>query len=45
LDLRFRDRLPRASIAATLGMTEDGAKNILQRAKQQLRVCIERKMQ
>ena len=42
LDLRFRDRLPRVEIAARLGMSEDGAKNLMQRAKQQLRTCIER---
>jgi RNA polymerase sigma-70 factor, ECF subfamily len=45
LDLRFRDRQSRSSIASILGMSEDGAKNLLQRAKQQLRVCIERRMQ
>ncbi|HUY33198.1 MAG TPA: sigma-70 family RNA polymerase sigma factor [Pirellulales bacterium] len=44
LDLRFRDRLPRVEIAAKLGMSEDGAKNLMQRAKQQLRTCIERSM-
>jgi RNA polymerase sigma-70 factor, ECF subfamily len=44
LDMRFRDRSSRSEIAAALGITEHGAKNLMQRAKQQLRVCIERKM-
>jgi RNA polymerase sigma-70 factor, ECF subfamily len=43
LDMRFRDRSSRSEIAAALGITEHGAKNLMQRAKQQLRVCIERK--
>jgi RNA polymerase sigma-70 factor (ECF subfamily) len=41
LDLRYRDLRSRAEIAAALGMSPDGAKNLLQRAKQQLRTCIE----
>jgi len=44
LDLRFRDRLPRVEIAARLGISEDGAKNLMQRAKHQLRTCIEGSM-
>ena len=44
LDLRYRDRLPRVEIAARLGISEDGAKNLMQRAKQQLRTCIEGSM-
>jgi RNA polymerase sigma-70 factor (ECF subfamily) len=43
LDMRFRDRSSRSEIAVALGITEHGAKNLMQRAKQQLRVCIERK--
>ncbi len=42
LELRFREEQSRANIAATLGMSEDGAKNLMQRAKQHLRTCIER---
>jgi RNA polymerase sigma-70 factor (ECF subfamily) len=42
--MRFRDRLPRVEIAAELKITEHGAKNLMQRAKKQLRGCIERKM-
>ena len=43
LEMRFRDRLPRAEIADNLGITEHGAKNLMQRAKKQLRACIETK--
>jgi RNA polymerase sigma-70 factor (ECF subfamily) len=42
LDLRFGRQSPRAEIAAALGLSEDGAKNLMQRAKQQLRACIEK---
>jgi RNA polymerase sigma-70 factor (ECF subfamily) len=45
LEMRFQDRLPRVEIAAALKITEHGAKNLMQRAKKQLRGCIERKMQ
>ena len=41
LDMRFRMRESRASIAAALGISEHGAKNLMQRAKQVLRKCIE----
>jgi RNA polymerase sigma-70 factor (ECF subfamily) len=44
LEMRFRDRHSRGEIAAALGVTEHGAKNLMQRAKQQLRECIERKL-
>jgi len=43
LDMRFRDRKRRADIATALNITEHGAKNLMQRAKQQLRKCIESK--
>lgn len=43
LELRFRDDCSRTQIAEALQLTEDGAKNLLQRAKQQLRDCIEAK--
>jgi len=45
LQLRFRDRESRANIAAALEITEHGAKNLMQRAKQKLRACIESKLQ
>lgn len=44
LDLRFKDRRSRVEIAAALGMSEDGAKNLMQRAKQRLRECVQRKI-
>ena len=42
LDLRFGRQAARAEIAAALGLSEDGAKNLMQRAKQQLRACVEK---
>ena len=44
LQLRFRDRQSRTQIAAALEITEHGAKNLMQRAKKQLRDCIEGKI-
>jgi RNA polymerase sigma-70 factor (ECF subfamily) len=43
LEMRFRDKLSRAKIATNLEITENGAKNLMQRAKARLRECIERK--
>ncbi len=45
LEMRFRDRESRTNIAAVLGITEHGAKNLMQRAKKQLRKCVEGKVQ
>ena len=44
LEMRFRDNRPREEIGAALNITEHGAKNLMQRAKQQLRSCIEGKL-
>ncbi|MFN0019105.1 MAG: RNA polymerase sigma factor [Pirellulaceae bacterium] len=44
LELRFREDCSREAIAAALEITEHGAKNLMQRAKQQLRECIESKL-
>lgn len=44
LEMRFRQRLPRKDIAEQLQITEHGAKNLMQRAKKQLRACIEGKI-
>ena len=44
LEMRFRDKLSRVDIANNLEITEHGAKNLMQRAKQKLRDCIEGKM-
>jgi RNA polymerase sigma-70 factor (ECF subfamily) len=45
LEMRFRERGSRANIAAALGISEHGAKNLMQRAKRLLRECIEGKLQ
>lgn len=44
LEMRFRERLPRSEIAGALKMTEHGAKNLMQRAKEKLRACIGSKL-
>lgn len=44
LEMRFRDERTRAEIAARLSLSEDGAKNLLQRAKERLRECLEGKL-
>jgi RNA polymerase sigma-70 factor, ECF subfamily len=43
LEMRFRDGATRESIAAALEISEHGAKNLMQRAKGQLKTCIEKK--
>jgi RNA polymerase sigma-70 factor (ECF subfamily) len=43
LRMRFSDNATREKIAHTLGITEHGAKNLMQRAKLQLRQCLEEK--
>ena len=43
LEMRFGKKESRANIASDLGITEHGAKNLMQRAKQKLRTCIETK--
>ena len=42
LELRFREKRSRTEIAAAMALSEDGAKNMLQRAKVRLRECIEK---
>jgi RNA polymerase sigma-70 factor (ECF subfamily) len=44
LEMRFREERSRTSIAESLEITEHGAKNLMQRAKQQLRSCVEGKL-
>ncbi|MFT5522714.1 MAG: RNA polymerase sigma-70 factor (ECF subfamily) [Pirellulaceae bacterium] len=44
LELLFQERQTRASIADALEISEHGVKNLMQRAKKQLRECIENKM-
>lgn len=45
LEMRFRNDSTRAEIAEALKITEHGAKNLMQRAKQQLRACVESKLE
>ncbi len=44
LKMRFADEASREEIAAALGISEHGAKNLMQRAKHQLRECVESKL-
>ncbi|GAA4431937.1 sigma-70 family RNA polymerase sigma factor [Bremerella cremea] len=44
LQMRFQDHKSRSEIADALEIGEHGAKNLMQRAKQQLRDCIEFKL-
>lgn len=44
LEMRFRGEHTRNEIAEFLAITEHGAKNLMQRAKHQLRECIEQKL-
>lgn len=44
LRLRFADNSCRSSIAEALDISEHGAKNLMQRAKAQLRECVQRKL-
>ena len=44
LRMRFREDASREAIAVALGITEHGAKNLMQRAKSQLRGCVESKI-
>ncbi|MDG2469717.1 MAG: sigma-70 family RNA polymerase sigma factor [Pirellulaceae bacterium] len=45
LKMRFREKRSRLEIAQSLKITEHGAKNLMQRAKKQLRDCVESKSQ
>ena len=42
--LRYRDERTRSQIAEALQISEHGAKNLMQRAKQALRECLERRI-
>lgn len=45
LRLRFAEDSSRQEIANSLGISEHGAKNLMQRAKNQLKECVEKKIQ
>jgi RNA polymerase sigma-70 factor (ECF subfamily) len=44
LEMRFRGESSRVEIAEALDITPHGAKNLMQRAKQQLRTCMDEKL-
>lgn len=44
LRMRFGDESSRSSIAEALDITEHGARNLMQRAKQQLRDCVQQRL-
>lgn len=44
LKLRFVDNTPRAEIGNALGISDHGARNLMQRAKAQLRDCVAEKL-
>jgi RNA polymerase sigma-70 factor (ECF subfamily) len=44
VDLHYREGLGRAEIAARLQMKPEGVKTVLRRARQLLRLCVERKV-
>ena len=44
LQMRFADEANRVDIGAALGITDHGARNLMQRAKRQLRTCVEDKL-
>jgi RNA polymerase sigma-70 factor (ECF subfamily) len=45
LKMRFREKASRQKLAEALAMSEHGAKNLMQRAKKRLRMCVEGKVQ
>lgn len=45
LRMRFGEDASRQKIASKLGITEHGAKNLMQRAKAQLKLCLDGKLQ
>ncbi len=45
LRMRFDSSASRIEIGEALGITDHGARNLMQRAKQQLRNCVEEKLQ
>lgn len=44
LSLRYRQEASRVAIGEALGITEHGARNLMQRAKKQLRTCVENRL-
>jgi len=44
LDLRYREFRSRKELASALEMSQDGVKSLLQRAKEILKVCVEKRL-
>ncbi len=44
LRMRFAENASRVEIGESLGISDHGARNLMQRAKQQLRMCVEEKL-
>lgn len=44
LDMRYRLNLPREEIARALGLSDGGVKNLMERARDKLKQCVERKL-
>lgn len=44
LRMRFADQSSRVEIGNALGISDHGARNLMQRAKQQLRTCVENRL-
>jgi len=44
LRMRFAENVPRAEIGEALGISDHGARNLMQRAKAQLRQCVSEKL-
>jgi RNA polymerase sigma-70 factor (ECF subfamily) len=44
LRMRFAEDASRVEIGEALGITDHGARNLMQRAKHQLRLCVEEKL-
>jgi RNA polymerase sigma-70 factor (ECF subfamily) len=45
LTMRYKDEATRIQIAAALGISDHGARNLMQRAKSKLKICVEGKIQ
>ena len=44
LEMRYREKRSREAMAAAMGLSEDGIKSLLRRAREVLRVCMERRI-
>ncbi len=44
LEMRYKDGAPREQIAKVLNLSDGGAKNLMERARDKLKQCVERKL-